>query len=309
MASTSWLFVGVAVVLGLLFGSFLNVCIARLPYHESIVRPASHCPGCMFPIRWYDNVPLLSFVMLRGRCRKCFQRISWRYPLVELAVALWFALAALLSLPETWLEPARVSGNAPGQPILGIGIAALGFLLIGLAMMDWETQIIPDSFTLTGGLIGFCLVCVQAMLLPTGVGDIHLHQQVRMSSPGSMAAKGDVFMTGPEHMVFGRLVAILAAAGILWLFRVGYRAVRGEEGLGRGDIKLLAMIAAFLGFWPAMLALFLGVVGCGFYAAVLLAMRRATARTRLPLGSFLAGGGLVAAVLGPVILRWYVSLL
>ena len=298
-----WVWVAVAYGVGLLLGSFLNVCIARLPYHESIVKPGSHCPSCLFPIRWYDNVPLVSFVVLRGRCRKCFQRISWRYPVVELGVGVWFAWWAARFLRDLD-SPAAVQA---GIACLGMGV--LGFLLIGLMAMDWETQVLPDAFTLTGCGVGFFLVCVRAIFLAPGEGDIHLHRSMRMSSPGSMVERGDVFMTGPEHLVFGRLLAMVAAAGLLLGVRAIYKAVRGRQGMGLGDVKMMAMIAAFLGFWPAMLALFVGVVSCAAWALLLLARRRASGASRLPLGSFLALGGLVSAVVGGPLIAWYGGLL
>jgi leader peptidase (prepilin peptidase)/N-methyltransferase len=126
-----------------------------------------------------------------------------------------------------------------------------------------------------------------------------------MSSPGSFQSRGDVFLTGPEHLVWGRVVAICAAALVLWLIRAIYKAARKREGLGLGDVKLMAMIAAFLGFAPAMVALFVGVILGAVYGIVLLARRRATAASRIPLGTFLCIGGLVAALIGERMLAWY----
>lgn len=320
--SSPWPWELAGFLLGLLFGSFLNVCIARLPYHESIVKPRSHCPGCLFPIRWYDNIPLVSFIMLRARCRKCHQPIAWMYPLVELAVGLWFAVVAQLSFGMSLLGQHMGALNAGGTPEGALlrsvfldryfGLAAMliaGFLLIGLAVMDWQTHILPDAFTLSGIAAGMLLICTQAIFLPAGVGDIHLHRSVRLSSPGSMVERGDVFLTGPEHLVFGRLLAVLVAGGLLVVVRALYKAIRGHEGMGLGDAKLLAMIAALLGFWPAMMALFVGVISAAVYAAGLLARRRANLASRIPLGSFLAAGGLVAALAGPAFIAWYTSLL
>ena len=304
MLLDAWMFVVPAFLLGLLFGSFLNVCISRLPEHRSIAKPRSHCPECQTVIRWYDNVPLLSFVLLRAKCRKCGVGISWRYPLVELAVGLWFGLimgTALRSSP----------GSVPSVWIYFFGVGVLGFLLIGLAVMDWRTHTLPDAFTIPGIGIGFFLVCVQAIFLAPGEDDIKLNPKhsLRMSSPGSFVAKGNVFLTGPEHLVFGRLAAIVGAGMLLVVVNALYKAVRKRQGIGMGDAKLLAMIAAFLGFAPAMLALFVGVVLCSVYAVGLLARGRATGGSRLPLGTFLAVGGLVAAVFGNSLIGWYSSLL
>lgn len=300
----AWLSVGLAFGVGLLFGSFLNVCIARLPYGESIVKPGSHCPGCMFPIRWYDNIPLLSFVILRGRCRKCFQRISWRYPIVELSVALWFS-----GWVYWLLRPALYRFEQPVDIFPWVISVCLGWFLIGLFFTDLETHLLPDFLTWPGILLGFLITCVQAMFLPDGSGDIHLHRQLRMNSPGAMIQRGDVFLTGTEALVFGRIAAIVGTASILWLIRAAYKAFRGREGMGLGDVKLMALLAAFLGFWPAMLALFLGVVSCAAVAVFLLATRRANLATRLPFGSFLAVGGMLSAIFGPPLLHWYGSLL
>ena len=298
-----------AFLIGLLFGSFLNVCISRLPKHQSISKPRSHCPNCKKTIRWYDNVPLLSWIILRARCRQCKAPIPWRYPAVELAIAIWFAGAAHYF---RWLATATLPDDVlTTEGIAVIGLAILGFLLIGLLVMDWQTHKLPDAFTLTGTLIGFLLVCIQAIFLNPGQDDIKLtpRHDLRLSSPGSFVAKGNVFLTGPEHLVFGRIVAIAAAALLLLTIRAIYKAVRHREGLGLGDVKLLAMIAAFLGFWPAILALFAGVLLCMAYAITLIAQRKAHSLTRLPLGTFIAIGGLIAALFGTPLITWYTSLL
>lgn len=295
-------------LLGLLFGSFLNVCIARLPFHESVVTPGSRCPHCDHPIRWRDNVPVVSWLWLRARCRDCGAGISWRYPAVELATAVWFAVA----LRGWWLERAVLpsQGSSPNLAIAEISFLALGILLIGLLVMDWQTHTLPDAFTLTGTAVGFCLVCVQAIFLAPGEADIHLNpaHSLRMRSPGSFTARGDVFLTGPEHLVFGRLLAIVAAALIPLAIRWTYRAVRGQDGLGLGDVKLLAMIAAFLGFWPALLAMILGCMLIFPYAVILLATGRANRKTQLPFGTFLCTGGLLSALSAEPVVAWYRSL-
>ena len=315
MTSATWLFELAAFLLGLLLGSFLNVCISRLPKHRSLSKPRSHCPNCLETIRWYDNIPLLSWILLAAKCRNCKHPIPFRYPLVELGLSLWAAFAAARLTNLLFPGNSRLYHLYPDAIaqawIYSLGVFILGFLLIGLMVMDWQTHLLPDAFTLTGIAAGFFLVCTQAIFLPTGAEDVHLNPQhgMRMNSPGSFAARGDVFLTGPEHLVFGRLLAILAAAAIPLLIRAAYKAFRGKEGMGLGDAKLLAMIAAFLGFWPAMLALFLGVLLCAAYAVILLARKQATAASRLPLGSFLAAGGLLAAVAGETLISWYRTLL
>jgi leader peptidase (prepilin peptidase)/N-methyltransferase len=298
-------------LLGLLFGSFLNVCISRLPAHESIVTPRSHCPACGHTIRWYDNLPVLSWLVLHARCRDCKAPISWRYPAVELAIGLWFVLAARRLYGLNLAEVSRLSGPSAVEYLDVVGFAVLGFLLIGLMMMDWQTHRLPDAFTLTGISIGFFLVCVQAIFLAPGEGDVVLNSthQLRLSSPGSFAAQGNVFLTGPEALVFGRIAAVCGAALILLAVRWLYKRLRGREGMGLGDVKLLAMIAAFLGLAQSLLALFAGVLAAAIYGLTLLFLRRATSTTRIPFGSFLAAGGLFAALFGPGLLAWYANLL
>lgn len=301
-----------AFLVGLLFGSFLNVCISRLPDHRSLSKPRSHCPLCQHVISWYDNIPLLSWIVLRSRCRHCNQRISWRYPAVELAFALWLAQAAAV-----WWHFVIARGDWVTLPtsykvdisVTTIGSAILAFLLIGLLVMDWQTHTLPDSFTLTGTVLGFLLVCVRAAYLPPRVYDLLLHGQNPLTSVGGAVDNGNVILTGSEHLILGRLFAVAAAAGLLLFFRFAYKTLRNREGLGLGDVKLIAMIAAFLGFWPAILSFFLGTVFCAAYALSLILRRRGTAVTRLPLGTFLSIGGLIAALIGSSLIAWYASLL
>lgn len=300
---------------GLLFGSFLNVCISRLPAHESIVSPRSRCTSCGHTIRWYDNIPVLSWLLLRARCRDCKARISWRYPAVELAVGLWFALAGA-KLWSAWIvrgfiDTYRSFDAGISNSAFVVGFTILGFLLIGLLVMDWQIQRLPDAFTLTGISIGFVLTCVQALFLAPGQGDIVLNptHQLRLSSPGSFAAQGNVFLTGTEALVMGRIAAIAGAALLLLTARWIYKAVRKRDGMGLGDVKLLAMIAAFLGFGESLLALFAGVLAASAYGLTLLARGKAGAKSKLPLGSFICAGGLFAALFGQRIVDWYVGLL
>ncbi len=313
--SLPYLLVESAVFLaGLLFGSFLNVCIARLPLGESVVRPRSRCVNCGHTIRWYDNFPLLSWLALRARCRDCGAAISWRYPAVELAVGAWFAIAASrlsMMLTEAAPSPAYSGEEWAVAAITAVAMAVLGFLLIGLMVMDWQTRLLPDAFTFGGMAAAFFLVCSQAIFLGPGEGQVVLNssKQLRLRSPGSFAAQGNVFLTGPESLIFGRLAAVVGAALLLLAIRAAYRAVRKRDGMGLGDVKMLAMIAAFLGFWPAVLALFAGVITAAVYAVALLARGRAGATTRIAFGSFLGLGGLFAAVFGQRVVAWYAGLL
>jgi leader peptidase (prepilin peptidase)/N-methyltransferase len=303
-------------VLGLILGSFLNVCISRLPRHESIVHPRSRCLECGAGIRWYDNIPVLSWVWLRGRCRDCKEPISWRYPLVELVTGIWFTRAAA-QIWTYWnigfVSSGDINYSASQSFFYSVGvlgIAVLGFLLIGLMVMDWQTGLLPDAFTLSGIAIGLFLVCTQAIFLgPTDDQVLLTKHSIHLTSPGGVSDHGNVFLTGPETLIFGRIAAVCGAALILLLVRWLYKAVRHREGMGLGDVKLLAMIAAFLGFWLAVLALFLGVLLATLYAVVLLVRGRAGAASRLAFGSFLALGGLVCTQFGERIISMYTALL
>ncbi len=290
-----------AFLIGLLFGSFLNVCISRVPKGESIIRPGSHCPQCESPIRWYDNIPLLSWLILRGRCRNCQKSIPLTYPAVELAVALWFAFQAkqIATAPSSTIQILEI-----------VSIAILGFLLIGLTVIDWQTFTLPDAFTLTGIAIALFIVCTQAIFLgPTEDQVLLTKHSLHLTSPGGVTDNGNVFLTGPESLIFGRIVAIIGAALILLIIRWLYKALRHREGMGLGDVKLLAMIAAFLGFWPSILSLFIGVLLASIYGAILLIQGKAKRTTKLAFGSFLAVGGLVSAQFGERIIAMYTALL
>jgi len=313
-AQLHFLIEAAAFLAGLVFGSFLNVCIARVPRGESIVTPGSRCVACGRGIRWYDNFPLLSWLALKARCRDCGTSISWRYPAVELATGAWFAIvtsrfAGMLASPSP-VQPYSMEEWAISA-IATLSLAVLGFLLIGLMVMDWQTHLLPDAFTFGGMAAAFFLVCSQAIFLGPGEDQIVMNssRQLRLRSPGSFAAQGNVFLTGPEHLIFGRVAAACGVALLLLAIRWIYKALRQRDGMGLGDVKMLAMIAAFLGFWPAILALFVGVLTAAAYAVTLVARRRATAATRLPFGSFLAIGGLIAAVFGDRIIAAYAQLL
>lgn len=189
-----------------------------------------------------------------------------------------------------------------------IQVAILGLLLIGLIVMDWQTLRLPDGFTLTGIALGFFLTCIGVVFLNPGQGEILLPaQHIRLRSPGVGQVEGNVFLTGPEAIVFGRVAAIVGAALLLLAVRAIYRRVRHRDGMGLGDVKLLAMIAAFLGFRPALLAFFIGILTAAVYGVFQVARGRANSATRLPFGAFLAAGGLVAALLGSSILSWYMA--
>ncbi len=296
--------VALAFLAGLLFGSFLNVCIVRLPADESVVSPRSRCPACGHPIRSYDNVPLLSYVLLRGRCRDCGVAIAWQYPAVELAMGLW---CAVCSLPLT--RYAAVSGDDLIRLVIHqVAACALGFFLIGLGVIDWRHHRLPDTLTIPGMLMGLLFVCSDAIFLGPNDYNMVLQRTVNINAAGSGRSTGNVFLTGPEHLIYGRLVAVGACFLVPYFIRWLYRRIRKRDGMGLGDAKLLAMIASFIGFAPAIFAFFVGTLVASIYGTVLLLQRRATSLTRLPFGSFLAAGGMIAVLAGTPLVDWYLSL-
>lgn len=247
-----------AALFGLVFGSFLNVCIVRLPNDDpkarSLVRPPSSCPRCHHPIAWRDNVPVVSWLLLRGRCRHCRAPISIQYPIIELAVgALW--LGAALAWGVTW--------HAAGG-------AALGTILLGIALIDVRHYVIPDELSFGGLALGLLLAAAAGLgpLLDALVG----------------AAAGWVLLWG---------VRVLGG----WVFR--------QEAMGWGDVKMLAMIGAFVGWRGVVLTVFLGaLVGSAIFLPLQLRRKRL-----VPFGVFLAVGAAVTFVFGHPIISWYLQFL
>lgn len=248
-------------LLGLVFGSFLNVCITRLPLAESISHPPSHCRSCARTLTWYENFPVASWLILRGRCRSCGAVIPWRYPVVEIA------LAAL------WLECYRQFNATPK----GFCAALLCFLLLGLACTDWETMLLPDAITLTGLLAGLVISFVPGTL----------------RTP-LQAAAGAALGTAIPLLIYG----------VYYLFR-------RREGIGMGDVKLLAMIGAFLGPAQMLFAFFTGTIATAIAAIAWLIARRFPGRWSvhpLPYGTFLSLAGIFSLFWGPKILAWYLGI-
>lgn len=246
-----------AFVLGSVVGSFLNVCIARLPRGESIVSPPSRCPRCGRTIRPWDNIPLLSFLWLRGRCRACGEPISWQYPLVEgLTAALYVANVAAFG----W------------SPWAAIACLFCGALVV-VTFIDLEHQIIPDVISLPGIVVGL-------LLAPTGWGP----------------PLGE------------RFAGALLGGGILWAVAELYARLRGREGMGGGDIKLLAMIGAFIGWKGVLLTLLFGSLTGSLAGLVRAFLRAGSADAPIPFGPFLALGALVSLYWGESIVAWYIGL-
>lgn len=248
-------------IAGLVFGSFLNVCIGRLPAYESILYPGSRCPYCGAAIAAYDNVPLLSYALLRGRCRVCRHRIAWRYPAIELALAALWLLC--------WIQF--------GLTLKALGMAFETFILLGLAAMDAETMRLPDAFTIPGIMLGIVYS-----------GAVGGRMRASLIALGWAAAAAGV---------------MLAISGAYWL-------LRRRMGLGIGDAKLMALIAAWLGGPRALLVLFLGVLAAALYGIVLsISRRRFNGAVALPFGAFLCAAALFATFEGERVIAWYSGVL
>ncbi|MCD4749394.1 MAG: A24 family peptidase [Thermoanaerobaculales bacterium] len=238
---------------GAIVGSFLNVVIFRVPLRRSIVRPGSACPACGVPIRWYDNVPIVSWLILRARCRDCNNPISIRYPLVEAAAGVLAVLAV-----HTW-----------GLNIAGAEALVFSWICLVLALVDYDHQILPDVITYPTILLGI----------------------------------GASFMGGVTWWLDSLLGAVMGAALPIAVI-VLYKLIRGEEGMGWGDVKFLAGIGAVLGLaaclWVLIVAAILGaIVGAG-----LMISGRGTSKTALPFGTFLAFAALIYLYLPPAWRLW-----
>lgn len=257
---------------GLLIGSFLNVCIYRLPRDLSVVRPRSFCPACERGIAWYDNLPLLSYAALGGRCRYCAASIPLRYPVVELLTGVWFFTSVLLLGPH----------------VAAAKLAAFGAILITLIFSDIEERILPDEFTLGGAALGI----VFAYFAPIRGGLVHLF----------------LFRLGNEHLlsVGEALFAALFASGALWIVGALYEKVRHREGLGFGDVKMVAMIGAFLGIQSVLFTLMLGsLLGAVIGLAFILRTGKDAATYELPFGTFLGVAAMFVALASEGLGRWY----
>jgi leader peptidase (prepilin peptidase)/N-methyltransferase len=256
-----------AFAIGAIVGSFLNVVIHRYPREESIVFPGSHCPQCDAAIRWYDNVPILSFAILRGRCRACGAGIALRYPLVELANALFY-LAVY---------------QRTGATVAFVIVAAIISMTIALIYIDADIQILPDVIDLPGIAIG---LAAGALFL----GILH---------PSLMLA--DSFFDSLFGALLGAAIP-LAIIGIYWL-------LRHIEGMGLGDVKLLAMFGAITGWRALPAVLLIGAVAGTLFALPMVIRSGRGMQTALPFGVFLGLAFLAVLFFGPTLSEWYFSLM
>jgi leader peptidase (prepilin peptidase) / N-methyltransferase len=248
--------IAILAVLGLAVGSFLNVCIHRLPRGQSLNSPPSRCPHCDYRLRWFDNIPVVSYAILGGRCRQCRARISIRYPIVELVTMGVFV----------------VHGAVFGWSALLVPRLVFACAMIVLFAIDLEHQLLPNIITLPGIVVGI----IASSVLPPGIIDA--------------------------------LIGMLVGGGVLWLIGEAYFRFSGQEGMGGGDVKMLAMIGAFLGWKLVLVTLVLSSVLGSIIGLIVIALRKGGMKYALPYGTFLALGALVASLAGEAIVNWYVGL-
>ncbi len=267
----AWI-IGVLFVMGACVGSLLNVCIYRIPRGLSIVRPGSHCPQCGSPIRWYDNIPILSYFLLRGQCRRCKGVISPRYALVEGLTGLLFALLGYKF---------RVMGHAPYGLVLAYILLAAG--LVVATFTDLELRIIPDAITLGG----IAIAPIVSLLVP------ELHRKFKLLDNGRLEA------------LIACAIGMGAGAGML--YAVGYlgKMVLQQEAMGGGDIKLMGMVGGFLGWQGAVMTFFLGAIIAAFVGVGLLIRKR---QRIIPFGPFLSAAAVAVTFFGNEIWRFLTAI-
>lgn len=254
--SSTVLYAIFAFIYGAVVGSFLNVCICRLPENRSVVSPPSSCPQCGYRIRWYDNIPLISYMLLRGKCRSCRVPISFRYPLVEMLNGL---LTLMLFIRF-------------GPTLTFLALFALCSSLVAITFIDIDHQIIPDVISLPGIAIGFAF----SFFVPLGWKN--------------------------------SLIGLLAGGGSLLLVAYAYHFLTGKEGMGGGDIKLLAMMGAFLGWRSILFIVFSASVVGSIIGVSLMIARGRDSKLAIPFGPFLAFGAILYIFYGSMIVEWYFNL-
>jgi leader peptidase (prepilin peptidase)/N-methyltransferase len=255
-----------AFAIGAIVGSFLNVVIYRYPRELSVVHPRSHCPNCDTLIRWYDNVPILSYLLLRARCRHCRTPISIRYPLIELANGLFY-LAVFLRT---------------GPTVAFLLVAAIVSMTVVLIFIDLEIQILPDVIDIPGIVIG---VAIGWLLL--GAGDHRLVLATNLTDS---------------------LIGVALGGGLLLVVALSYKLIRGVDGMGLGDVKMMAMIGAVSG-WRAVLSVLLVSAVAGSIIGIGIAIvRRSDLKFALPFGVFLGLGFLTVLFFGSEYFSWLPTL-
>jgi len=264
-------------LLGMMVGSFLNVCIHRIPRRESVVRPRSHCPECGNTIRSYDNIPILSYLFLRGRCRFCRAPISLRYPLVEAGTG-----AAFLACQAAW-------GFSPTAYVNSIFLC----LIIVLIFIDYDHQILPNAITIRGTAAGILLSPFQN----------HDFFNDLLSEP----AAGLLSRANPAAALpwIGSVLGALVGGGLLFLVGFLYEKVRRRPGMGMGDVKMMAMVGSFLGWRLALLSIFAGSFLGSLAGLFLVFFRGKTMQARLAFGTFLGVGCMLSLFYGLPLIHWF----
>jgi len=260
---------------GLVIGSFLNVCILRIPIAESVVLPSSHCPSCQTPIKPYDNIPVVSWLILAGRCRRCKVRISAMYPMVELGTGLLFVACYL----------------AFGLTAEALKWAIFAALLIVLTITDLRERILPDKVNFAGLGLGLLMSLFTRPI--DGTASWLANHLFAYPPPEAALSFGDA------------LIGAGAASGLLWLVAEGYFRARGREGMGLGDVKMMAMAGAFLGLQRALLTILLGSLLGSVIGIAVIAVGRKGRDFELPFGTFLGAGAILVMFFGSSALDWY----
>lgn len=257
------LITAIVFVFGLIVGSFLNVCIYRLPREISIISPSSTCPACKTGIKPWDNIPLISYLLLKGKCRHCGERISFRYPIVELLNGLLYLLL-FYSFGFGWHL---------------IPLFAFVSALIVITLIDLEFQIIPDVITFPGIIIG---LVSSSFLLPDPFIDIN----------------------SPDIKVgfINSLIGLFLGGGLFFII-----AVLSRGGMGGGDIKMMAMVGAFMGWKAVLLVTFIGSLTGSLVGILLMLLKGKDRKTKVPFGPFLALGSLITLFFGGKIINWYLG--
>jgi leader peptidase (prepilin peptidase) / N-methyltransferase len=267
-------------LLGLIIGSFLNVCIYRIPLGKSIVFPGSGCPICGTSIRPYDNVPVLSYLLLRGKCRSCGKPISLQYPIVELLSGLAFYFCA-----QTWHFASPTYVNSLFLSVI-----------IVLVFTDYHHQILPNILTMTGAVAGLIFSPFQSTELYTDILSVRMASQLGFEDSGLVLS------------CIGALLGIVIGGGSLFAVAFFYEKVRKRQGLGMGDVKMMAMVGAFLGYRLTILTIFLGSFTGLLVGIYLILFRKMNLQTKLAFGVFLGVAATLSLFYGLPLIRWYLSL-
>jgi leader peptidase (prepilin peptidase)/N-methyltransferase len=272
-----YFFGGALFVFGLVIGSFLNVVIYRLPRYESIVFPGSHCPACDAAIKPYDNIPVLSYAILGGRCRSCAVRISAIYPAVELLVGVLYLLCFLRD----------------GLTLILLADLVFVSLIVPLVFIDFHHKLLPNRITYPG----FVLLLALRVLAPDPWILAHTPRWFGLER-------------GPDWAValLGAGLGAAVGAGTLWLVRRAYFLFRKVEGMGPGDIKMMLMVGAFLGWQLTLLTIFLGSLLGSVVGILIIALRGGNMRMALPFGVFLGPAAIIALYVGPAFIEWYAGM-